>query len=184
MMPSSTRKCWAKQVRDYLMFKASVLNITVTTETELLSLLNTPEIKTIGGEILLTWGGSVLSSIVNPEVNHEVLMEVSLTPPTTFLTNGVKYSCVKEMAAAMLGLMLEHEKGSMDLTVFAHTHNLLPFAGNSTSKAEAEDIKNFFRTVLRPEDKLMCLKKDDRTVVRNLIMKVTCQLKFSMIKDD
>ena len=154
------------------MFKASVLNITVATETELLSMLNTPEIKTIGGEILLTWGGSALSSIVNPEVNHEVLMEVGLTKPVTFLTNGVKYSCVKEMAAAMLGLMLEHEKGSMDLTVLAHTHNLLPYSGNSTVQAEAEDIKNYFRTVLRPEDKVMCLKKDDRMVVRNLIMKV------------
>jgi len=171
LMPSSTRKCWAKQVREFLMFKASVLNITMTTETELLSLLNTAEIKTIGGEILLTWGGSVLSSIVNPEVNHEVLMEVGLTKPLAFLSNGVKYSCVKEMAEAMLGLMLHHEQGVMDLTVLAHTHNLLPFAGNSTVGAEAADIKNYLRTVLRPEDKLMCLKKDDRMVVRNLIMK-------------
>ena len=81
-------------------------------------------------------------------------------------------------------LMLEHEKGSMDLTVLAHTHNLLPFAGNSTVQAEAEDIKNFFRTVLRPEDKLMCIKKDDRMVVRNLIMKVNETLMSKVLSND
>ena len=70
----------------------------------------------IGREILLTWGGSILSSIVNPEGGLEVLIKVGLTMPLAFLSNWVKYSCDKELAETMLGLMLDHEKGVMDLT--------------------------------------------------------------------
>ena len=62
-MPSSTRKCWANKLREFLLFKALVYNTTISTETELLSLLTTAEIKTVGGELLLTLGGPVLFSI-------------------------------------------------------------------------------------------------------------------------
>ena len=49
-------------------------NLTIFTpyssEPELLSLLNTAEIKTLGGEVLLTWGGDTLARILNPAEAH------------------------------------------------------------------------------------------------------------------
>jgi len=170
-MPSSSRKCWAKKLRDYLMFKAKILNIDVDTETELLSMLTTSDIKTIGGELLLTWGGTVLSSIINPEVTHEVLMEVALTDPSTFLSNGVKYSCMKEMAKSLLTFMQHHENGKMNFMVLTHVHNLVPFADSSLLEAEAEHLKHWVRTVLDDSDKTICLKRDERQNMRDLLLK-------------
>ena len=171
-MPSSTRKCWANKLREYLLFKAMVYNVTITTETELLSLLTTAEIKTLGGELLLTWGGPVLSSILNPEVAHEVLMEVALTKPTYFLANGVTYRCLKEMARALFKIMEHHEHGKVDFMVLSHVHNLVPFAGNEILGANNTDLKHFVRTVLNSGEKTMCLKKEDREMMRNLLIKV------------
>ena len=175
-MPSSSRKCWAKKLRDYLMFKAKILNIDVDTETELLSMLTTSDIKTIGGELLLTWGGTVLSSIINPEVTHEVLMEVALTDPSTFLSNGVKYSCMKEMAKSLLTFMQHHENGKMNFMVLTHVHNLVPFADSSLLEAEAEHLKHWVRTVLDNSDKTICLKRDERQNMRDLLLKVSLQM--------
>ena len=67
-MPSSSRKCWAKKVRHFLHLKSKLFNLTIDTEPELLSLLTTSDIKTIGGEVLATWGGPALASITHPEV--------------------------------------------------------------------------------------------------------------------
>ena len=67
-MPSSSRKCWAKKVRQFLHLKSKLFNLTINTEPELLSLLTTSDIKTIGGEVLATWGGPALASITHPEV--------------------------------------------------------------------------------------------------------------------
>jgi len=170
-MPSSSRKCWAKKLRDYLMFKAKILNIDVDSETELLSMLTTSDIKTIGGELLLTWGGTVLSSIVNPEVTHEVLMEVALTDPQTFLSNGVKYTCMKEMAKSLLTFMQHHQNGKINFNVLTHVHNLVPFAGQSLLEAENEHLKHWVRTVLDNSDKTMCLKREERQNMRNLLLK-------------
>ena len=171
-MSASTRKCWARKLREYLHLKAELYGVTVTSEPELLSLLNTAEIKTLGGEVLLTWGGDLLARILNPAVAHEVLMEVALTEPSRFLANGVKYSCMQKMAAALLDLMRHHRNGNIDLAVLTHLHNLLPFANSSTHEADKESIKLFVRAVLRREDKTMCLKKDERDVLRNLLIKV------------
>ena len=173
-MPSSIRKCWANKLREYLLFKSMVYNVTITTETELLSLLTSAEIKTIGGELLLTWGGPVLSSILNPEVTHEVLMEVALTKPSLFLANGVLYSCMKAMARALFKIMEHHEHGKIDFMVLAHVHNLLPFAGNGILGANNTDLKHFVRTVLRENEKTLCLKEEDREMMRNLLIKVKC----------
>lgn len=171
-MPSSTRKCWANKVREYLLFKAMVYNVTITTETELLSLLTTAEIKTLGGELLLTWSGPVLSSILNPEVTHEVLMEVALTKPSHYLANGVLYDCMKAMARALFKIMEHHEDGKVDLMVLTHVHNLVPFVGNEILGANNTDLKHFVRTVLSSGEKTMCLMKDDREMMRNLLIKV------------
>ena len=171
-MPSSTRKCWANHLREYLLFKAEVFNIEVKTETELLSLLNTAEIKTIGGEILLTWGGSVLSSIVNPEVRHEVLMEIALTKPHHFLSNGVLYEGVLEMADNLLQIMKFHEHNFLDFQVLAHVHNLLPFTTEEILQTNATLLKLFVRTVLTQEDKTLCLKRDEMNNMRSILHKV------------
>ena len=180
-MSSSTRKCWAKKVRDYLMFKAKLLDMKVATESELLSMLNTAEIKTIGGEILLTWGGPMLSSIINPEVNHEVLMEVALTKPSKFLNNGVTYNCVQQMAKTMLELMLHHEKKNENFVVLSHTHNLLPYTPDKILEFSASHEKNFFRTVLKKDEKQLCLKRAERERVRKLIIKVNQNISINLI---
>ena len=172
IMPSATRKCFAKKLRDYLSFKSVLYNVTVQSETELLSLLNTAEIQTVGGEILLTWGGPALSSIVNPEVAHEVLMEIALTHPSHFLTNGALCSCVKQMATSLLSLMIQHENGLMDFTVLAHLHNLLPFSDDRVLEARAQDLKMYVRTVLSQEEKTLCLNREERDLMRSVILKV------------
>ena len=171
-MPSSSRKCFAKKLRDYLKFKSLVLNVTVQSETELLSLLNTAEIKTVGGEVLLTWGGPVLSSIVNPEVGHEVLMEIAMTQPSHYLTNGVLYSCLQKMADALLSFMIQHEEGLMNFRVLSHVHNLIPFTDSRILEASAKDLKMYVRTVLSDNEKTLCLSQKDRDLMRNLILKV------------
>ena len=171
-MPSSSRQCFAKKLRDYLKFKSVVLNVTVQSETELLSMLNTAEIKTVGGEVLLTWGGPVLSSIVNPEVGHEVLMEVAMTRPSHYLNNGVIYTCLQKMANALLSFMIQHEKGLMNFRVLSHVHNLIPFTDSRILEASAEDLKMYVRTVLSDDEKTLCLNKKDRDLMRNLILKV------------
>jgi len=171
IMPSATRKCFAKKLRDYLSFKSVLYNVTVQSETELLSLLNTAEIQTVGGEILLTWGGPALSSIVNPEVAHEVLMEIALTHPSHFLTNGALCSCVKQMATSLLSLMIQHENGLMDFTVLAHLHNLLPFSDDRILEASAQDLKMYVRTVLSQEEKTLCLNREERDLMRSVILK-------------
>ena len=42
--------------------------IQVNGEVELLSLLSAAEIRSIGAEIMLTWGGETLASITHPKV--------------------------------------------------------------------------------------------------------------------
>ena len=175
-MPSSTRKCFAKKLRDYLTFKSVVFNVTVQSETELLSMLNTAEIQTVGGEILLTWGGSALSSIVNPEVAHEVLMEVALTLPSHFLTNGVLCSCVQQMADSLLSLMIQQQNGLVDFTVLAHLHNLLPFSDSRVLTASVSDMKMYVRTVLSQEEKTLCLNRKERDLMRSFILRVRARL--------
>ena len=175
-MASSSRKCWAKKLREFLLFKAEVYNVTINSETELLSLLTSAEIKTLGGELLMSWGGPVLSSILNPEVTHEVLMEVGLTAPSLYLANGVTYSCMKEMARTLFKIMQHHEEGSVDLMVLSHVHNLVPFAGNEILEANTQDLQHYVRTVLKNEEKTLCLKKEDREMMRNLLLKVTFSL--------
>ena len=172
IMPSATRRCFAKKLRDYLSFKSVLYNVTVQSETELLSLLNTAEIQTVGGEILLTWGGPALSSIVNPEVAHEVLMEIAMTHPSHFLNNGALCSCVKQMATSLLSLMIQHENGLMDFTVLAHLHNLLPFSDDRILEASAQDLKMYVRTVLSKEEKTLCLNSKERDLMRSVILKV------------
>merc|ERR1719186_1024986 len=169
-MPSSARKCWAKKVRQFLHLKAFLYNVTVTSESELLSLLSTSDIRTIGGEILLTWGGPALSSITHPEVMHEVLMSVGHTLPHLYLRNGVTYSCMVTMANTLLDTMVK-EEGLVNLRVLTHVHNLVPYTDSRVLEASPEDIKLYISTVLRPSCKAICLKSKERELVRQLVLK-------------
>eukprot|EP00091_Calanus_sinicus_P004862 TRINITY_DN1522_c1_g1_i1.p1 TRINITY_DN1522_c1_g1~~TRINITY_DN1522_c1_g1_i1.p1 ORF type:complete len:1087 (-),score=342.03 TRINITY_DN1522_c1_g1_i1:65-3325(-) len=170
-MPSSSRKCWAKKVRQFLHLKSLMFNVTVTSEPDLLSLLSTSDIKAIGGEILLTWGGPALASITHPEVMHEVLMAVSHTHPHLYVRNGVTYECMKVMANAMLDFMIKEEGGKVNLRVLTHVHNLVPYSDNRVLEASGEDIKLFISSVLRPVCKAVCLKSKERELVRKMILK-------------
>ena len=61
-----------EKVRQFHHLKSLMFNVTVNSEPELLSLLTTSDIKAIGGEVLLTWGGPALASITHPEVCRSI----------------------------------------------------------------------------------------------------------------
>ena len=69
-MSSMARRCWALKVRDFLLMKAALFGVEVASEPELLSVLSTSDIKAIGGEVLLTWGGAALAGITHPQVTN------------------------------------------------------------------------------------------------------------------
>merc|ERR1719233_2263252 len=169
-MPSSSRKCWAKKVRQFLHLKSKLFNLTIDTEPELLSLLTTSDIKSIGGEVLATWGGPALASITHPEVMHEVLMAIGHLQPHLFVRNGVTYNCMKVMANALLDTMIR-EEGQVNFRVLTHVHNLIPYSDKRVLEASAEDIKLFTTTVLKPVCKAVCLKTEERELVRLMILK-------------
>eukprot|EP00092_Neocalanus_flemingeri_P041336 GFUD01045010.1.p1 GENE.GFUD01045010.1~~GFUD01045010.1.p1 ORF type:complete len:1669 (+),score=312.22 GFUD01045010.1:50-5056(+) len=168
-MPSSSRRCWAKKVRQFLHLKALLFNVTVNSESELLSLLTTADIKTVGGEIFLTWGGPALASITHPEVMHEVLMAVGHTRPHLYLRNGVTYTCMKIMANALLDTMMR-EEGGINFRVLAHVHNLVPYTDTRVLKAGPADIRLYVSSVLSPTCKAVCLMKKERELVRQMIL--------------
>merc|ERR1719370_1523034 len=169
-MPSSSRKCWAKKVRQFLNLKSKMFNLTIDTEPELLSLLTTSDIKTIGGEVLATWGGPALASITHPEVMHEVLMAIGHLQPHLFVRNGVTYNCMKVMANALMDTMIR-EEGKVNFRVLTHVHNLIPYSDKRVLEASAEDMKLFITTVLKPVCKAVCLKTEERELVRLMILK-------------
>eukprot|EP00092_Neocalanus_flemingeri_P002648 GFUD01002836.1.p1 GENE.GFUD01002836.1~~GFUD01002836.1.p1 ORF type:complete len:1672 (-),score=322.02 GFUD01002836.1:132-4439(-) len=168
-MPSSARRCWAKKVRQFLHLKALLFNVTVNSESELLSLLTTSDIKTVGGEIFLTWGGPALASITHPEVMHEVLMIVGYTFPHLYLRNGVTYNCMKVMANALLDTLIR-EEGGINFRVLTHVHNLVPYTDTRVLEAGPADIRLYVSSVLSPTCKAVCLKKKERELVRQMIL--------------
>eukprot|EP00092_Neocalanus_flemingeri_P017774 GFUD01019231.1.p1 GENE.GFUD01019231.1~~GFUD01019231.1.p1 ORF type:complete len:1097 (-),score=213.54 GFUD01019231.1:132-3056(-) len=168
-MPSSARRCWAKKVRQFLHLKALLFNVTVNSESELLSLLTTADIKTVGGEIFLTWGGPALASVTHPEVMHEVLMAVGHTRPHLYLRNGVTYTCMKVMANALLDTMMR-EEGGINFRVLTHVHNLVPYTDTRVLKAGPADIRLYVSSVLSSTCKAVCLKKKERELVRQMIL--------------
>ena len=102
---------------------------------------------------------------------HEVLMAVGHTVPHLYVRNGVTYECMVVMANAMLDVMIK-EEGKINLRVLTHVHNLMPYTDNRVLEASPEDIKLFISTVLRPMCKAVCLKRKERELVREMILKV------------
>ena len=62
-------RCFARALRKYLALKAEMYGIKAEAEVELLSLLDTADIRAVGAEIFLTWGGAVLTEITHPQVS-------------------------------------------------------------------------------------------------------------------
>ena len=103
-------------------------------------------------------------------------MAVGRLEPHHFLSNGVTYSCMQTMGRSLADFMVKHEKGEVDLTALTHAHNLLPFASDGELRilnATANDLKTFLQTVLKPDEKILCLKTREREFFRNIILKVS-----------
>ena len=61
-------RCFVSAIRRYLRTKAVAFDMELSSDIELLSLLSSADIRAIGAELLLSWGGEVLTSIPHPEV--------------------------------------------------------------------------------------------------------------------
>jgi len=169
-MSSMARRCWARKVRDYLLMKAGLFGVEVASEPELLSVLSTSDIKAIGGEVLLTWGGAALAGITHPQVQHEVLMTVAHNPPHFLLHNGVTLADVELLSRTLLDSLLSHFDGNVTLPVLTHLHNLLPFADDRILGARPEDMRLYVRSVLRETCKAVCIPTRARLRLRSFLL--------------
>ena len=106
------------------------------------------------------------------QVMHEVLMAIGHLQPHLFVRNGVTYNCMKVMANALLDTMIR-EEGKVNFRVLTHVHNLIPYSDKRVLEASAEDMKLFITTVLKPVCKAVCLKTEERELVRQMILKVS-----------
>merc|ERR1712200_197175 len=91
VIPSDARMCFVTAIRNYLMTKAEAFNQSVESDIELLSLLSSSDIRAIGAEVFLSWGGDVLYNIPHPEVSYELLLKIGEEQPHLFFHNGVTY---------------------------------------------------------------------------------------------
>ena len=66
-------RCFVSAIRRYLRAKAVAFDMELSSDIELLSLLSSADIRAIGAELLLSWGGEVLTSIPHPEVLYQGL---------------------------------------------------------------------------------------------------------------
>jgi len=169
-MSSMARRCWALKVRDFLLMKAALFGVEVASEPELLSVLSTSDIKAIGGEVLLTWGGAALAGITHPQVQHEVLMTVAHNPPHFLLHNGVTLADVELLSRTLLDSLLNHNGGNVTLAVLTHLHNLLPFADDRILSARPEDMRLYVRSVLRETCKAVCIPTRARLRLRSFLL--------------
>jgi hypothetical protein len=150
--------------------KAALFDVKVKSELELLSVLSTSDLKAVGGEILLTWGGEALTGIIHPQVHHEVLMTVGHSPPFYFFTSGVGVDEFNKMANNLLDQMVT-EHGQVSLTHLGHLHNLVPYADSRILDASSSDVKLFVSSVLLQICKSVCLSREARMQMRNFLLK-------------
>jgi len=172
-MPSNIRKCWAKKVRQYLFLKSTLYNVTIQHEVELLSLMSTADIRAIGADVLLTWGGRVLTGITHPQVMIESLIAVAQESPALYLNNGVWFSDMANMADTLF-LALRSVTGSVDLAILTKMRDLVPFLSYSyLSNFTKPDIQMFVRSVLRasPYSRTICTSAEGRKNIRDFILK-------------
>ena len=107
-------------------------------------------------------------------------MAIGHLQPHLFVRNGVTYNCMKVMANALLDTMIRNE-GKVNFRVLAHVHNLIPYSDNRVLEASPEELKLFITTVLKPVCKAVCLKTEERELVRQIILKVSLVFMLSLI---
>jgi len=170
-MPSDNRRCFARAIRKYLMLKSGLYGVSFTSEVELLSMLTTADIRSIGAEIFLVWGGVVLSEIPHPEVLLEVLTVIANDAPHIYLHNGVSVDDLHLLSHAMYDLLLAKNEKKVDIGVLAKMRDLLPYLDDPLP-VPAADIRLFVETsyTSSPLARTVCLPRKSRSALRNFII--------------
>ena len=107
-------------------------------------------------------------------------MSIGHLQPHLFVRNGVTYNCMKVMANALLDTMIRNE-GKVNFRVLAHVHNLIPYSDHRVLEASSEELKLLITTVLKPVCKAVCLKTEERELVRQMLLKVGLVFMLSLI---
>merc|ERR1719315_155525 len=172
VIPSDNRKCLARAVRKYLLLKSELYGVNVSSEVELLSMLTTADIRSIGAEIFLTWGGVVLAEIPHPEVLYEVLMVIANEAPHIFIHNGVSVRGIELLAHKMYELLLSKNEKAVNIAVLKKMRDLIPYL-NMPISASAEEIRHFVETAYSsaPLSRTICLPQESRNTLRDFIVK-------------
>jgi len=160
VIPSDARMCFVTAIRTYLKTKAEAFNQTAESDIELLSLLSSSDIRAIGAEIFLSWGGDVLSKIPHPEVSYEILLKIGEEQPHLFFHNGVTYDDIKMLAAQLYNILKAKNNGIIDLSVVKKMGSLLPYL-TSMPQVSSKDLQIFFRSGYASDlHKGVCMKSD------------------------
>jgi len=171
IIPSTSRMCLVKAIRRYLRSKAVAVGSDLSSEIELLSLLSSADIRAIGAELLLSWGGEVLSNIPHPEVSYEVLLKLSEENPHLYFHNGVSFDDMTTLATQMLETLKKKNEDNVDFGVLKKMRDLLPFL-DSKLLASSSDIQQFFRLAYpSPLAKGICVPDTNRQRFRDLMIK-------------
>jgi len=172
VIKSDVRKCLVRKLRDYLSLKSELYGVKVGAEIELLSLLSTADIRAVGPQLLLTWGGEVLTKITHPQVMREVLQITASYAPHIYFHNGVDLAGLKTMADTYYKILLQDNTNVVDITVLKKMRDFLPYL-DTVVDATRDDIKLFFTTVLEadPQSRGICTPLKNRNLLRNMIIK-------------
>jgi len=170
---SDMRMCFVSAIRRYLRSKAVAFDMELSSDIELLSLLSSADIRAIGAELLLSWGGDVLASIPHPEVSYEVLMKISEENPHLYFHNGVSFDDITKLAANMLQISKKKNGGVVDFGVLKRMRDLLPFLESLDDiTLPAPQIEQFFRSVYTDSmNKAVCIPDQFRQRFRSFIVK-------------
>jgi len=170
---SDMRMCFVSAIRRYLRSKSVAFGMELSSDIELLSLLSSADIRAIGAELLLSWGGDVLASIPHPEVSYEVLMKISEENPHLYFHNGVSFDAITRLAANMLKISKKKNGGVVDFGVLKRMRDLLPFLESFDDiTLSAPQIEQFFRSVYTDSmNKAVCIPDQFRQRFRNFIVK-------------
>merc|ERR1712142_497495 len=173
VIPSDARMCFVTAIRNYLKTKAEAFNLSAESDIELglLSLLSSSDIRAIGAEVFLSWGGDVLYNIPHPEVSYEILLKIGEEQPHLFFHNGVTYDDIQKLAAQLYKILQAKNSGVVDISVMKKMGSLLPYLSTMPEFA-SQDLQMFFRSgYVSDLHKGVCMKSDDMARFSGLITK-------------
>merc|ERR1712142_453706 len=140
-------------------------------ELGMLSLLSSSDIRAIGAEVFLSWGGDVLYNIPHPEVSYEILLKIGEEQPHLFFHNGVTYDDIQKLAAQLYKILQAKNSGVADISVMKKMGSLLPYLSTMPEFA-SQDLQMFFRSGYASDlHKGVCMKSDDMARFSGLITK-------------